>query len=146
MMKWLYFIPHEWPLDDRDTVYWEDIYVKPEEGMKESIWLTIDAKGLPDDESYTEERADIEERLGGKEYVIEDADMIVNQDTMSMTDLLGWVKVWLRDNGFDDVELVAGTHEDFVGTNQHSQEVEHAKEILARCQEEGLIPKDESSS
>ena len=86
-----------------------------------SIWLTISALGgKPETEYDAEERAENLKRLGPNDYWIQGADMLVRATDFDLGEFLGWVRVWLLHMGLEGAELIAGSAEEFAGTNQHA--------------------------
>lgn len=139
-MKWKYYIPHIW---ESERTTWEDVYLLPDYPGYDgnSIWLTVDAilgllanKDLDDEEKATlSERC---QQMGERQYVIDEADMTVKAEDFSKEELLGWVRVWLEESGFEVKELVEGTLEDFEDSNEHVKAVAHSMRLYSELQAE----------
>ena len=139
-MEWLYYIPHRWDKPTDRTV-WEDVYLMPALGWEDkrekmSIWLEVDAlRKKPAEENFDEmkEYIDALKKLKDQDYVI-DSDiciMIVRTEDFDMEELLEYAKVFIKDVFHDeDIVLVKGTYEDFVGTNAHAGTLEGLGTIL----------------
>jgi len=124
-MKWLYHIPHVWE-SPKERHVWEDIYLLPVDAPPdtESLWLTIDALGDPAVPEHGSERGEFRDeslvKLGDADWHIDATDMIVRAVDFDMDELLGWVRVWLAETGFECSELVPAPVERFSNTNDHA--------------------------
>ena len=49
------------------------------------------------------------EKLGDRDYVIEGADMYVNVPEFSKPELVGYAKIWLENQGFEQVSCAKAT-------------------------------------
>jgi hypothetical protein len=133
-MNWKYYVPHVW---DTPRTVWEDIYLLPDvpDPEPKSIWLTVDALGDIADPAHDSDREEFQRtalaKLGDREYWIEGAEMIVRARDFSQEELLGWVRIWLAEQGLPVADLVEAPLEAFVGTN------EHPVLLGARCRREG---------
>lgn len=144
-MRWLYYLPHLWEDNEGkplEKTYWEDVYLMPDDPtVTRSIWLTVDGYQAEDEKPFPnsdfidektwfdEEEFEVFEKQG---YFIrsEDCDMIISTRTFSKQELYEWIKVYLRDEGYDCTELVEAPAERFAGTNQHACAVVCAEEAL----------------
>jgi len=129
-MRWRYYIPHTW---EAERTGWEDIWLLPavRDPQADSIWLTVD--GCEDID------ADVREKLGDRAYVIEGADMYVNVPEFSKPELVGYAKIWLEHQGFEQVQLSEGERAEFDGTNQHARMIStavDAREAYERARDE----------
>jgi hypothetical protein len=122
-MRWKYYIPHLW---EAERQVWEDVYLLPANDAydKPALWLTIDGLGDAAKPEHGSERpefqADALRKLGDLPYFIDGTDMVVRMDDFSMTELLDWVRVWLRENGLPVTALVEGSVEEFKGKAFHA--------------------------
>lgn len=142
-MKWKYHIPHIWDKPTDRTV-WEDVYLMPALGWenkeeKMSAWLTVDAlrkKPTGENPDEMEDYQDALKKLKNHDYVIDRdlCSMIVRTEDFNMEELLGYAKIFIKEIFNDeDIVLVEGTFEDFVGTH----------EILARAIHESYRDRQE---
>jgi len=128
LMKWKYFIPHVWDSTE-DKTTWEDVFVLPEKKPgpgteRKSVWVTVDALGLPDreDSERMETFKNFSSKLGEKDHYIDrdQGDMIVRAESFNLKELLGYIEIFIRETfGDDRPELSEGTVEDFRGTHPH---------------------------
>ena len=134
-MKWKYHIPHEW---DTPRTVGEDVWLLPDDPdyKGNSIWLTIDALGDSSDPSHGSEREEFQkealEKLGNKEFWIDNADMIIRVRDFNKEELLVWVKVWLTENGFTVSDLIEAPFKEFAETNDHAKLIEQLKHNAAK--------------
>ena len=131
-MKWLYHIPHVWDAPT-DRHVWEDVYLLPEsapDGMP-SLWVTVDALGDPTVPEHGSDRAEFCAEslvtLGDNDWHINETNMLVRPIDFNLAELLDWVRIWLRETGFDCTDLIATPIEMFANTNDHASLVSALK-------------------
>jgi hypothetical protein len=144
-MRWLYYLPHLWEDNEGNLIEktsWEDVYLMPDgPTVTQSIWLTVEGYQAEDEKPYPDfDFIDEKTWFDEGEFAIFECqgylirsdvcDMIILPRTFSKEELYGWVKVYLRDEGYECTDLVEAPFERFVGTNQHVCGLSHAAEIL----------------
>jgi hypothetical protein len=127
-MKWKYYIPHVWDSPEEKST-WEDVFIlpekKPESGTeRKSVWVTVDALGLPNEEDSVRMEAfkSFSFKLGEKDHYIDrdQGDMIVRTESFNLKELLEYIKIFIEETfGDDHPEFSEGTVDDFRGTHPH---------------------------
>ena len=146
-MRWKYYIPHVWDSVDARTA-WEDVYLKREdEEADSSLWLTVDAgctdEILAEKIAFWKKELEVEqldERQGRwlhardqQLYVLPNLDIGVREEDFDMHDLLEIARAFLTGYlGDPEPVLVAACREEFVGSNQHAEQVEYADRLASR--------------
>ncbi len=131
-MNWRYHIPSIW---HSPRQVWEDIFLLPDAPDYEgdSIWLTIDALGDPDNPAHGSDRAEfiVEAlvKLGNNPFWIDGTDMIVRAVDFDKAELLAWVKIWLTETGLLVDHLIETPLEPFVGTNPMATTLKTLQEV-----------------
>jgi hypothetical protein len=139
-MIWKYRIPHVWHSPEERTV-WEDVYLIPADGSTQgkSIWFTLNAltvvpaglgSDLPDS---TEEIRKFHLRILRDDdfYLTSTEDMVAGTENFNEKELLEWTARFIKARfGDPDPILVAGTEDEFAGSNPHASEVGRITEAL----------------
>lgn len=120
-MRWKYYIPHTWAEGSRTP--WAEIWLLPEDDRfsGKSVCLTIDALGDASDPTHGSDRAAFQktalEKLGDHDHWIHGAEMVVRARDFTKEEFFAWVAVWLTKTGSREGQLVAGSRNDFSGSN-----------------------------
>lgn len=112
-LRWKYFIPHTW---DEPRTSWEDVYLLPEDVPYDgdAIWLTVHA--LDEDTP-----AELCEKLGEANFVIEGDNMFIRPTDFSMDELLRWAEIYLEQTSGRRVSrLREAPASEFAGRSVHA--------------------------
>ncbi len=126
-MNYKYYFAHRW-IEARTG--WEDVYLRSDTPghQSDSFCLTITAIGAAGNSACSEaEIAAARKAFQERPFYIQGDSMFVPAEDLSKEELLSWARIWLEAAGCEVSRFIAGTYDDFKGTNWHSRFIERAR-------------------
>jgi len=117
-MRWLYYIPHEWPEGER--MFWADVMILPDDPAYDgkALWITVDAINEPANftDEWFEWRQDRLAELGDAEFTMDgNMDLAVRATDFTREECLNWISRWMQSRRLDFSGWIRSTRESFAG-------------------------------